>query len=121
MRWIFGFLLLLLGLMQYRLWVAEGSRAEQHRLLQQVSEQEEINRQLQERNAVLEREVLELQSGNEGVEQRAREQLGLIREGEVYYQFVDEPPAKNRPARAPAAGKSMDQPGAPVEPAGERP
>ncbi len=42
---------------------------------------------------MLEREVLELQTGNSGVEQRAREQLGLVREGETFYQFVekDEP------------------------------
>jgi cell division protein FtsB len=40
---------------------------------------------------VLDREVLELQSGNNGVEQRAREQLGLIREGETFYQVVDSP------------------------------
>jgi cell division protein FtsB len=42
---------------------------------------------------VLEREVLELQTGNQGLEQRAREQLGLIREGETYYQLVDDPKA----------------------------
>ena len=61
-----------------------------------------INEELQRRNAVLEREVLELQSGTAGVEQRAREQLGLIREGEVFYQFAD--PESVRPAlSAPAA------------------
>ena len=44
-----------------------------------------------ERNAVLEREVLELQTGNKGLEQRAREQLGLVKEGEVFYQVVEDP------------------------------
>ncbi len=83
-------LILLVGL-QYRLWFAEGSLAEQHRLQGQIEEQIRINSQLQARNAVLEREVLELQNGNKGLEQRAREQLGLIREGETFYQFVDEP------------------------------
>ena len=38
---------------------------------------------------MLEREVLELQTGNEGLEQRAREQLGLIRKDETYYQVTD--------------------------------
>lgn len=91
MRWLLLTLLLLLGVMQYRLWFAEGSFAEQHRLELQVEEHARINAELQARNAVLEREVLELQTGNKGVEQRAREQLGLVREGETFYQIVDTP------------------------------
>ena len=73
-----GLLVLLLGGLQYRLWFAPGSLAEQHRLELQLQEQTEINRQLRERNSIIEREVLELQSGTKGVEQRAREQLGLV-------------------------------------------
>ena len=94
MRWLLALLFILLLVLQYRLWFAEGSLAEQHRLEQQVREQLEVNRTLRERNAVLEREVLELQSGNQAVEQRAREQLGLIREGEVFYRLAD----PNQPA-----------------------
>ncbi|PLW68094.1 septum formation initiator family protein [Pseudohalioglobus lutimaris] len=86
MRWLLGVLLILLVLLQYRLWIADGSIAEQHRLRQQVKEFNQVNEQLRARNAVLEREVLELQTGNAGVEQRAREQLNLVREGETFYQ-----------------------------------
>jgi cell division protein FtsB len=89
LRWLLAVLLLVLGLLQYRLWIAEGSLAEMKRLQRQVVEQTAVNQELQARNEVLEREVLNLQNGNDGVEQRAREQLGLIREGEVFYQFVD--------------------------------
>ena len=92
MRWLFAALLLLLLVLQYRLWIAEGSLAEQRRLELQVDENTRVNKQLEARNAVLEREVLELKSGNQGLEQRAREQLGLIREGETFYQFEQEPP-----------------------------
>ena len=102
MRWLFVALLVILAALQYRLWFAEGSLAEQRRLELQVQELTRINSHLLERNAVLEREVLELQSGNKGVEQRAREQLGLIREGETFYQFVENPPANPQPAVAPA-------------------
>lgn len=91
MRWLLVVLVLLLGILQYRLWFAEGSLAEQHRLQLQIEEQTRINAELQARNAVLEREVMELQSGNKGVEQRAREQLGLIKEGETFYQIVEPP------------------------------
>ena len=91
MRWLLVALLCILLYLQYRLWIAEGSLAEQQRLELQVVEQTAINTELRERNAVLEREVLELQSGNGGVEQRAREQLGLVREGETFYQVVKQP------------------------------
>lgn len=100
MRWLFaGLLFILLGL-QYRLWIADGSLAERHRLERQIEEQARINEQLQERNTALEREVLDLQSGNKGLEQRAREQLGLIREGETFYQFADAPPGTPQPPAA---------------------
>ncbi|MAT93293.1 MAG: cell division protein FtsB [Halioglobus sp.] len=89
MRWLFVVLLSLLAVLQYRLWFAEGSLAEKHRLQQQVQEQTRINEELRARNAVLEREVLELQTGNAGVEQRAREELGLVREGETYIQVIE--------------------------------
>ena len=89
MRWLLAGLLLILVFLQYRLWIAEGSLAEQKRLERQVEEQTTINQSLRERNAVLEREVLELQTGNRSVEQRAREQLGLVRAGETFYQLVE--------------------------------
>jgi len=88
MRWISVVLLLLLALLQYRLWFAEGSLAEQHRLEQAVGELQALNQQLRERNQKLESDVLELKSGNAGIEQRARSELGMIREGEVFYQIV---------------------------------
>jgi cell division protein FtsB len=101
-RWLLAVLVLLFLVLQYRLWIAEGSMAEKRRLEQQVVEQTEVNRALSERNAVLEREVLELQTGNETVEERAREQLGLIREGEVFYQVVEksDDPSPVAPAQA---------------------
>ena len=106
MRWLLAILVVILVVLQYRLWIAEGSMAEKRRLEQQVVEQTEVNRQLSQRNAVLEREVLELQTGNEAVEERAREQLGLIREGEVFYQVVE----KNENATPASKAKpSVDQ------------
>ena len=84
-----GLLLFLLAGLQYRLWFAPGSLAEQHRLELQLEEQTEVNRKLAERNAVVEREVRELKNGTKGIEQRARKELGYIREGETFYLVVD--------------------------------
>ena len=97
MRWLLLALCIVLLLLQYRLWIADGSLAERQRLIRQVEEQTRRNEELRARNAVLEREVLELQSGSGGVERRAREQLGLVREGETFYHFVDKLPAPKDP------------------------
>lgn len=89
MRWLTGGLLGLLLLLQYRLWFADGGLAEANRLSQQLTDAETENASLTARNDKLTREVLALQGGNEAVEKNARENLGLIKEGEVYYQFVE--------------------------------
>ena len=91
MRWLMGGLLGLLLLLQYRLWFAEGGLAEANRLASQLEEAEAENATLSDRNATLTRELMALQNGNEAVEKNARENLGLIKEGEVYYQFIEEP------------------------------
>ena len=91
MRWLIGGLLGLLVLLQYRLWFAEGGLAEANRLQVQLAEAEAENAELTERNATLTQEVIALQGGTEAVEKNARENLGLIKEGEVYYQFIEEP------------------------------
>ena len=96
MRWLALGLLLLLLLLQYRLWLAEGSLAELHRLQAEFVEQQALNETLRVRNDWLEEEVLELQQGLETVEERARRDLGMIREGEVYYQVVEEQPTKEK-------------------------
>lgn len=90
MRWLVGGLLGLLLLLQYRLWFAEGGLAEASRLSQQLAHAETENASLTARNDKLTREVLALQDGNEAVEKNARESLGLIKKGEVFYQFVEE-------------------------------
>ena len=91
MRWLMGGLLGLLLLLQYRLWFAQGGLAEANRLATRMEEAEAENATLSDRNATLTRELMALQSGNEAVEKNARENLGLIKDGEVYYQFIEEP------------------------------
>ncbi len=82
-------IILLLGL-QYRLWIGPGSLAEINRLQQQIADQLEENIQLSARNEALHQEVLELQTGMDAIEERARSELGLIRDGEIFYMIVDE-------------------------------
>ncbi|WP_278349329.1 cell division protein FtsB [Stutzerimonas kunmingensis] len=87
--WLFVVLLLLLGGLQYRLWVGEGSLAQVNSLNKQIAEQQGENERLLERNRILEAEVRELKQGMETVEERARQELGMVKEGETLYQLIE--------------------------------
>jgi cell division protein FtsB len=89
LRWLLVILLVLLCGVQYRLWWGEGGRIELHRLQREAEDYARENTLLRERNADLARQVMDLKSGQTVLEQRAREELGLTREDELYYQFVD--------------------------------
>ena len=87
--WLFVVLILLLAGLQYRLWVGDGSLAQVTDLQRQIAEQQGENERLLERNRILEAEVLELKQGMETVEERARHELGMVKEGETRYQLAE--------------------------------
>ncbi len=88
-RWLTAILVVMLLALQYRLWVADGGVREVWQLRKQLAAQVEENRHLEERNAALAAEVEDLKSGLAEVEERARSDLGMLREGETFYQVVD--------------------------------
>lgn len=90
MRYLFLILLVLLLVLQYRLWVGDGSFAEVWQLHQDVERQKDENERLRERNAALDAEVKDLKQGLDAIEERAREELGMIKEDEVFYQIIEE-------------------------------
>ena len=83
-------LLGLLLLLQYQLWLGEGGVVERSSLEQRVADETELNSTLRERNEALTSQVLELQQGEAMLEAVAREDLGLVQEGEEFYLFVDQ-------------------------------
>jgi len=91
-RILIAILLLVLILLQARLWFGEGGFAEVARLEERVEAQLEQNRELEQRNNELQAEVEDLRERLEAVEERARNELGLIREDEEFYQVVPAPP-----------------------------
>ncbi len=95
MRWLIWLLVILLVLLQYRLWVGDGSLAEVWDLYQQVETQKAENRELSERNQALDAEVQDLKQGLEAIEERAREELGMTRDDETFYQIIEKPEAGN--------------------------
>lgn len=92
MRWLILVLLLLFGFLQYRLWVGEGSLAEVHILRQEIARQQQALDEVKERNRILAAEVLDLREGVDALEERARSELGMIKDGEIFLQVIDEPP-----------------------------
>ena len=89
MRPLIAILLILLALLQYRLWVGDGSLAETWRLGRQIEAQRQENSAFRERNGLLEAEVRDLKEGLEAVEERARRDLGMIKKDETFYLIVD--------------------------------
>ncbi len=89
MRAITITLLVILLLLQYPLWLGKGGWLKVWDLHRQVEAQQQINQQTQARNAVLDAEVRDLKQGTEAIEERARTDLGMIKQNEVYYQILD--------------------------------
>lgn len=94
MRWLIGILAAALLVLQYQLWVADGGAREAWLLRQELRAQQLENERLAERNAALAAEVEDLKGGLAAIEERARAELGMVRDGETFYHVVDpEPPA----------------------------
>ncbi|HET6564026.1 MAG TPA: cell division protein FtsB [Xanthomonadales bacterium] len=88
MRSLLVVLVILLALLQYKLWLGEGGFADVKRLEQKVAEQQQENALLQQRNEELQAEVADLREGIEAIEERARNELGMIQEEEEFYLVV---------------------------------
>lgn len=88
MRMILGALLVLLLLLQYEFWFSDGGVKTVWQLQKSISKQAQKNDQLDKRNQVLIAEIKDLQSGNAAIEARARNDLGMVKKGEVFYQVV---------------------------------
>ena len=101
MRIVLLLLIVCLGLVQARLWSDDDGMREVWRLEALVAEQTAENRELEARNAVLEGEVQDLKQGLAAAEERARADLGMIAEGETFYQITSLPRAE-RELSAPA-------------------
>ena len=89
MRILILVLLLLLGWFQYRLWVGEGSLAEVTALRREILAQGEEMEKLRTRNRRLQAEVEDLRQGRDALEERARSELGMIKEGEIFLQLIE--------------------------------
>lgn len=84
-------LVVILVLLQYRLWLSHDGLPSLLRLHQAVEKQRIDNAELKERNQVLAAEVQDLKSGLDALEERARSELGMVKPGETFFQIIDKP------------------------------
>jgi cell division protein FtsB len=88
---LIALLAVLLAALQYQLWFGRGGIGDLAELHSARDAQSLENRRLRERNRALEAEVADLKSGLEAIEERARTEMGMIREDEVFYQIIEAP------------------------------
>ena len=111
MNWPTLVLVVLIALLQYPLWLGKGGWLRVWDYDRQLQSQREANQKLEQRNAALDAEVRDLKSGYEAIEERARYELGMIKEGEIFVQVPQKtllapssvPAAASPPAVKPAA------------------
>ena len=89
MKALYGFLIIVFLIFQFQLWLGEDSVRGLNMLQTELDAQRQFNIGLKERNRLLEIEVVELKTGLEAVEERARSELGMIEEGEIFYLLLD--------------------------------
>lgn len=92
MKWLFAVLLVLLAALQYRLLQGEGSLVHATKLERDIKQQQAENDRMRERNRILDVEVQDLKSGADSVEERARNDIGMIKKDETFFMI----PAKKK-------------------------
>lgn len=88
MKWLTALLFALLCALQYRLWFGKHSVPDYLAMKQEVAEQHQQNVSLVQRNNLLKADINDLKIGLDAIEERARNELGLIKQGETFYRIL---------------------------------
>lgn len=82
-------LIITLVCLQYKLWLGDGGLHQWHQLEEKLAEQTERNGKMLVRNRAVEADIAGLKSGDQALEEQARFELGMVKEGESYYQLIE--------------------------------
>ncbi len=107
MRVVTYILLTLILLLQYPLWFGKGSWLKVWDNNRQLEAQKTVNEQTRLRNAVIDAEVRDLKRGTEALEERARSELGMVKQGEVFFQVIGGEGAATSAVAAPPPGSKL--------------
>lgn len=107
MRWLAVVFVLLIAALQYPMWLGKGGWLQVRELGRSIAQQRGVNAVLKARNDALDADVRDLKTGFEAIEERARSELGMVRQDEVFFQLQS---ASGRGDTAPAAPRNTDPP-----------
>ena len=102
MRWLALVFVSLIVVLQYPMWLGKGGWLQVRDLGRKIAEQHSVNLRLKARNDALDADVRDLKTGFEAVEERARAELGMVRQDEVFFQLQSAPARANAPTSVPA-------------------
>jgi cell division protein FtsB len=91
MRWLAVAFVALIVALQYPMWLGKGGWLQVRELDRQLAEQKEANAKLKVRNDALDADVRDLKAGVEAIEERARSELGMVKQDEVFFQLRQRP------------------------------
>jgi len=89
LRALLVILVVLFGFLQYKLWIAEGRLQNLWQLEQRIGTLRSENKALLQRNNALHAEIQNLKSGQDVIEEKARQELGLIGKDETFFQYIE--------------------------------
>jgi cell division protein FtsB len=82
-------LIMMLCVLQYELWFSQNGVRQYFALKQAIAQQQLENQQLAARNQRIASEISDLKNGHEAIEEHARNDLGMVKNGETFYQVVN--------------------------------
>jgi cell division protein FtsB len=91
LRWLALAFIALIVVLQYPMWLGKGGWLQVRELDRQLAVQKEANAKLKVRNDALDADVRDLKAGVEAIEERARSELGMVRQDEVFFQLRQRP------------------------------
>jgi cell division protein FtsB len=106
-KWLTLILLALVGAVQYPLWLGKGGWLRVWEVDRQIAAQRDTNAKLKARNDALDAEVRDLKQGLDAIEERARSELGMIKQDEIFFQVLED--TTKTAKKAPLTGESRTQ------------
>ena len=110
LRWLILILAGLIAVLQYPLWLGKGSWLKAWEVDQELTKQKQENTKLKARNGSLEAEVKDLKTGYGAIEERARSELGMVKQDEIFFQILEDTKPVAIPAPLPAANPPAKPP-----------
>ena len=97
MRWLALAFIALIATLQYPMWLGKGGWLQVREFDRHLAAQKEANAKLKSRNDALDADVRDLKTGYEAIEERARNELGMVKQDEIFFQILEPARSDGRP------------------------